>query len=380
MKFTYQNPTRIHFGSGQIAALAQAIHQDQKVLLVYGGGSIKTNGVYQQVVAALAHHQWLEFAGVEANPTIETMDQAVQLARAEKVDFVLAVGGGSVIDGSKYLAAAALYEGDGWDILQGKQPVQQAVSLGCVLTLPATGSEANAGAVLTKKATGEKLSFMAPAVQPSFAIMDPDSMLSLPERQVANGLVDAFVHVCEQYLTQPQGAMVQDGYAETLLRNLRQLAASFSDRSSLLWRENLMWTANQALNGLLGQGVSQDWATHLIGHELTAAYGIDHARTLAIVQPALLRERIDMKRLKLAQMGRNVFLLEATDDLAERTVEAIEAFYQSLGMAATLTQYGIEQPQIADIIQALEGHGMLALGEDGGIDLAMSQRILQRVV
>ena len=380
MKFTYQNPTRIHFGSGQIAALAQAIHQDQKVLLVYGGGSIKTNGVYQQVVAALAHHQWLEFAGVEANPTIETMDQAVQLARAEKVDFVLAVGGGSVIDGSKYLAAAALYEGDGWDILQGKQPVQQALSLGCVLTLPATGSEANAGAVLTKKATGEKLSFMAPAVQPSFAIMDPDSMLSLPERQVANGLVDAFVHVCEQYLTQPQGAMVQDGYAETLLRNLRQLAASFSDRSSLLWRENLMWTANQALNGLLGQGVSQDWATHLIGHELTAAYGIDHARTLAIVQPALLRERIDMKRLKLAQMGRNVFLLEATDDLAERTVEAIEAFYQSLGMATTLTQYGIEQPQIADIIQALEGHGMLALGEDGGIDLAMSQRILQRVV
>ena len=380
MKFTYQNPTRIHFGSGQIAALAQAIHQDQKVLLVYGGGSIKTNGVYQQVVAALAHHQWLEFAGVEANPTIETMDQAVQLARAEKVDFVLAVGGGSVIDGSKYLAAAALYEGDGWDILQGKQPVQQALSLGCVLTLPATGSESNAGAVLTKKTTGEKLSFMAPAVQPSFAIMDPDSMLSLPERQVANGLVDAFVHVCEQYLTQPQGAMVQDGYAETLLRNLRQLAASFSDRSSLLWRENLMWTANQALNGLLGQGVSQDWATHLIGHELTAAYGIDHARTLAIVQPALLRERIDMKRLKLAQMGRNVFLLEATDDLAERTVEAIEAFYQSLGMAATLTQYGIEQPQIADIIQALEGHGMLALGEDGGIDLAMSQRILQRVV
>ena len=380
MKFTYQNPTRIHFGSGQIAALAQAIHQDQKVLLVYGGGSIKTNGVYQQVVAALAHHQWLEFAGVEANPTIETMDQAVQLARAEKVDFVLAVGGGSVIDGSKYLAAAALYEGDGWDILQGKQPVQQALSLGCVLTLPATGSESNAGAVLTKKTTGEKLSFMAPAVQPSFAIMDPDSMLSLPERQVANGLVDAFVHVCEQYLTQPQGAMVQDGYAETLLRNLRQLAASFSDRSSLLWRENLMWTANQALNGLLGQGVSQDWATHLIGHELTAAYGIDHARTLAIVQPALLRERIDMKRLKLAQMGRNVFLLEATDDLAERTVEAIEAFYQSLGMATTLTQYGIEQPQIADIIQALEGHGMLALGEDGGIDLAMSQRILQRVV
>ena len=240
MKFSYVNPTQIHFGQGQIDAIATAIPQDQKVLVIYGGGSIKNNGVYDQVVTALANHSWIEFSGVEPNPTVETLDKAVAIVKAENVDYILAVGGGSVIDGSKYVAAAAKYDGNGWDILIGQHTVTEAVPLGAILTLPATGSESNSGAVITQKSTQTKLPFMAAAVQPKFAVLDPDSMKTLPERQLINGLVDAWVHTCEQYLTMPTGAMVQDGYAETLLRNLLTLGAQYDNRDNNEWRSNLM--------------------------------------------------------------------------------------------------------------------------------------------
>lgn len=379
MHFTYQNPTRILFGSGQIAAIASQIPTDQKVLLIYGGGSIKHNGVYDQVKSALHAHHWIEFSGVEPNPTLETLNGAIELARKEKVDFILAVGGGSVIDGSKFVAAATLYEGDGWDIMEGKHRIAEALPLGSILTLPATGSESNAGGVVSRKATGEKLGFLSPFVQPKFAVLDPETMVTLPERQLANGLVDAFVHVCEQYLTFPQQAMVQDGYAEALLRNLAQLANEYDQRDRPEWRANLMWTANQALNGLIGAGVVHDWATHMIGHELTAAYGIDHARTLAIVQPALLRERLSVKRAKLEQMGRRVFELSEGDDLAERTIAAIEALYHQVGIDTRLGQYGVElDGQVQRLVNALESHGMTALGEQGEIDLNTSRRILEQ--
>ena len=303
MKFSYVNPTQIHFGQGQIDAIATAIPQDQKVLVIYGGGSIKTNGVYDQVVTALSNHSWIEFSGVEPNPTVETLDKAVAIAKAENVDYILAVGGGSVIDGSKYVAAATKYDGNGWDILIGKHTVTEAVALGAILTLPATGSESNSGAVITQKSTQTKLPFMAAAVQPKFAVLDPDSMKTLPERQLTNGLVDAWVHTCVQYLTMPVGAMVQDGYAETLLRNLLVLGEQYENRDNNEWRSNLMWTANQALNGLIGTGVPHDWATHMIGHELTALYHVDHARSLSIIEPSLLRNQVEVKRAKLELMG-----------------------------------------------------------------------------
>lgn len=381
MKFTYVNPTLIHFGQGQISAISQAIPTDQKVLVIYGGGSIKKNGVYDQVVSALTDHEWVEFSGVEANPTKETLDKAVAIVKEQDIDFILAVGGGSVIDGSKYVAAAAKYDGDGWDIMVGKHQVTEATPIGAILTLPATGSESNMGAVITKAQTQDKLAFMAPAVQPKFAVLDPDVMKSLPERQLINGIVDAWVHVCEQYLTLPTNAMVQDGYAETLLKNLLVLGQQYDQRDNDGWRANLMWTANQALNGLIGTGVPQDWATHMIGHEFTALWHVDHARSLAIVQPSLLRNQLENKRAKLEQMGKNVFGLNQTSDLALRTIDAIEAFYHSLNVPTQFADHNSsKQAAIDAVIAQLNAHGMLVLGEQQAITLEKSREILEQAI
>lgn len=377
MQFTYVNPTQIYFGQQQIAAISQAIPRQHKVLVIYGGGSIKHNGVYQQVADALKEHTWLEFSGVEPNPTKETLDKAVAIVKQQEIDFILAVGGGSVIDGSKYVAAAAKYSGDGWDIMLGKHRVTDATPIGAILTLPATGSESNSGAVITKAETQDKLSFLSPHVQPKFAVMDPDVMKTLPERQLVNGLVDAWVHICEQYLTYPTQAMVQDGYAEALLKNLLVLGEGFAQRDNDAWRANLMWTANQALNGLIGSGVPQDWATHMIGHELTALWQVDHARSLAIVQPALLRNQLAAKKAKLEQMGQRVFNLAPSEDLALRTIDAIEAFYHQLNVDTQFSAPNMTTKQAVDkVIEQLEAHGMIALGEHQAITLEQSRNIL----
>ncbi|WP_038176518.1 iron-containing alcohol dehydrogenase [Vibrio pacinii] len=381
MQFSYVNPTQIHFGQGQIKTIESVIPTDQKVLVIYGGGSIKRNGVYDQVSQALAHHQWSEFSGVEPNPTKETLDKAVAIAKEQDIDFILAVGGGSVIDGSKYVAAAAKYDGDGWDIMVGKHQVTAAIPIGAILTLPATGSESNMGAVVTKAETHDKLPFMTPHVQPKFAVMDPDVMKTLPEKQLINGIVDAWVHVCEQYLTTDHGAMVQDGYAEALLRNLKTLGEQFDARDNDQWRANLMWTANQALNGLIGSGVTQDWATHMIGHEFTALWAVDHARSLAIVQPSLLRNQFAVKQAKLEQMGKNVFGFADSDNLAEETIKAIEAFYLSLGVDTQFNGYqGTKQEAVDTVVKQLEQHGMVALGENQAIDLTQSRKILELAI
>lgn len=380
MKFSFLNPTKIEFGQGQIASIKKNIPKDSKVLVIYGGGSIKKNGVYEQVVTALSEHTWQEFSGVEPNPTVETLDKAVAIVKQDGIDFILAVGGGSVIDGAKYVAAAALYDGDGWDILLGKHKVTQAVSLGAILTIPATGSESNGASVVTKAATQDKLAFISPLVFPKFAVMDPDVMKTLPQRQLANGIVDAFVHTCEQYLTFPANAMVQDAYAESLLKILAELAANFAKQDDA-WRANLMWTANQALNGLIGAGVAQDWATHMIGHELTAMYGVDHARSLAIIQPSLLRNQMGHKKAKLEQMGRNVFALAQSDSLAEQTIQKIEALYHSLDVATQLTEHGNDKAAaIEAIIAQLTKHGMLKMGEHQAITLEKAKQILQAAV
>ena len=382
MNFSYSNTTHIYFGQGQISSLKEALPKDQKILVIYGGGSIKKNGVYDQVVDALSEFDWGEFSGVEPNPTYETLSKAVDKIKKEGFNYLLAVGGGSVIDGTKYVAAAALYEGDGWDLMTGVYQPTEALPIGSVLTLPATGSESNIGAVITKAETQDKLPLINPVLQPKFAVMDPDTMKSLPEHQLLNGLVDAWVHTCEQYITFPiEGAMVQDGYAETLLKNLLTLGQSFNDRDHDHWRSNFMWTANQALNGLISVGVAQDWATHMIGHEMTALYGVDHARSLAIVQPSLLRHQIEVKRQKLEQMGRNVFNLENGDDLAERTIDAIESFYHQLSVATQLTEHNTQKSEAIDaLMKQLEEHGMVALGEHQNITLKESREILEKAV
>ena len=350
-------------------------------MVLYGGGSIKKNGVYQQVTDALTDHDWIEFSGIEPNPTMETLDKAVALAKQAATQYILAVGGGSVIDGAKYVAAASLYEGQGWDILQGKYQAKTALPIGAILTLPATGSESNPGAVITRAATQEKLSFYNPIVRPAFAILDADVMKTLPDRQLVNGLLDAWVHVCEQYITYPTGAMVQDGFAETLLKSLLTLAKDFDNRDSDHWRENLMWSANQALNGLIGSGVPQDWATHMLGHELTALYGVDHARSLTIIQPSLLRNQIEAKRAKLEQMGKNVFALKHDQDLAEKTIDAIEQLYISLDSEIQLEVPNEDKDiTINRLMTQIEAHGLVAIGENQTITLKQTREILNSAV
>ena len=375
-EFTFHNPTQIVFGPGSFAQLATLVPKEARVLLLYGGGSIKRNGVYDQVRAALGDRTVVEFAGVEPNPTQETLDRAVRLVREERADFILGVGGGSVSDGAKYVACAALYDGDGWDIVSGRHVPQQALPVGIVLTLPATGSESNASAVVTRVETLDKRVFSAPPARPRFAILNPEVMASLPERQLENGIVDAFVHVCEQYLTYPVGALVQDGYAEAVMKALRTLGATFDRHADLAWRQNLMWAANQALCGVIGAGVPLDWATHRIAVELTALWGIDHGRTLSIIQPWLLRELIEAKRPKLEQMGRNVFGLAAPT--AEDTIAALEAFYRSLRMPVHLRDAGITEADAASrVMAALRAHGKAALGGHAELDEAKTERIVR---
>ena len=373
MEYSYYNPTAIQFGKGQIKSIVNFISKDQKVLVVYGGGSIKKNGVYAQVVTALDGYTWSEFGGVEANPSVETLNKAVEIIKGEKIDFILAVGGGSVIDGCKYLAVASLYDGDGWDFLEGKK-VEKALSLGAILTLPATGSESNPTSVISKKSTNEKRYFASPLVYPKFAVLDSSVMSSLDDRQLANGLVDAFVHTCEQYLTYPNTSLLHDGYSQTILKGLHILAQDWANRKTQLWQENLMLLANQALNGFIGSGVPQDWATHMIGHELTAFYGLDHAQSLAVVQPHLLRVMIEDKKEKLTLMGKEVFDMPHN---YEMVIEAIEYMYQSIGVPTKLSAYKTDDKVVENIIKALESHGMTALGEKGNITLDKVSKILE---
>jgi NADP-dependent alcohol dehydrogenase len=372
MQYSYYNPTAIQFGEGQIKSIVNFISKDQKVLVVYGGGSIKKNGVYDQVVSALDGYTWSEFSGIEPNPHVETLNKAVEIIKNEKIDFILAVGGGSVIDGCKYLAAASLYDGDGWDFLEGKK-VEKALPLGAILTLPATGSESNINSVISKKATNEKRYFGSPLLYPKFAVLDSTVMSTLDDRQLANGLVDAFVHTCEQYLTYPNTSLLHDGYAQTILKGLHKLAQDWANRHDALWQENLMLLANQALNGFIGSGVPQDWATHMIGHELTAFYGLDHAQSLAVVQPHLLRVMIKDKQDKLTQMGKEVFDMPHN---YEMVIEAIEYMYQSIGVPTKLSAYKTDSHVISNITKALESHGMTALGEKGNLTLDKVSQIL----
>ncbi len=373
MEFSYHNPTAIEFGQGKIKEIANKISKDKKILLVYGGGSIKKNGVYNQVIKALENHTFLEFSGVEVNPTVETMNKAVKIVKEEKIDFILAVGGGSVIDGCKYLAAASLYDGDAWDFLDGTTEVQKALPIGVVLTLAATGSETNHLTVVSKKETDEKRMYFSNYSYPQFAIMDASVMATLSDRQLGNGLVDAFVHTSEQYLTYPTSALVNDGYAETLFRALVTLADTWENRRTDNWLENLMHIANQALNFQIGAGVPQDWSTHLIGHELTAYYKLDHARSLAVVQPFLLDVMGEDKKEKIAQLGKNVFGIE-NDNAA--VIKAMEKVYNKVGVPTKLSDYKIDDKVILNVTKALTKNGYTAMGENGNITLDKVETIL----
>lgn len=381
LNFSFQNTTQIYFGEGQISALTKAIPRGAKVLVTYGGGSIKSNGVYEQVAKALSSHTWVEFSGIEPNPSYDTLMKSQDVIKEHNIDFLLAVGGGSVVDGTKFIAAAAMFEGDDpWDFVVKGSPINQALPMACVLTLPATGSESNAGAVVTRD--GNKLPFFSPFVQPLFAVLDPAVTLSLSDRQVGNGVVDAFVHTMEQYLTYSVNGKVQDRFAEGLLLTLieegpKALVAETSQDLGV--RGNVMWAATMALNGLIGAGVPQDWSTHMIGHELTAAHNIDHARTLSIVLPAVMKVCKEAKREKLLQYAERIWSLHEGDEDARivRAIELTEEFFMRMKVPTRLSHVDLGESDIDNLINKLTQHGMVKLGEHGEITPEVSREILQ---
>ncbi len=380
--FNLHLPTKLYFGKDQHKELSNLIPAGSKVLMLYGGGSIKRNGIYEKVKGELANFEVLEFGGIEANPQYSTLLKALEIIKSEGITFMLAVGGGSVIDGTKFLSSAALFEGDEpWDILAKGIRTEVGLPFGTVLTLPATGSEMNSGAVVSRKEIGQKRAMGGPGLFPVFSISDPTVVASLPERQLANGIVDAFTHVMEQYMTYPTAATLQDRISEGILATLMEIAPTvMKEPDNYEVAANFMWCCNMALNGIIQKGVPTDWSIHAIGHEITAAYGIDHARTLAIVLPSMYRYKIDNKDAKLAQYGRRVLGLEGADRaVAEAAIDATEEFFRSLGIGTTLSDYQVEEVASfpSKCVEAMEAQRTIILGEKRDIRAEDVRAILQ---
>ena len=380
--FDFHNPTHIVFGKGRIADIGKHVPAQAKVLILVGGSSAEKTGTLAEVQQALGERQHATFSGIEPNPSFDTVMKAVQRVKDGGYDFLLAVGGGSVIDAAKFIAAAALFEGDPWTILLKRGAnITQALPFGAVLTLPATGSEMNNGSVITRRDIGAKLPFRSSRLFPKFSVLDPTKTYTLPTQQLANGVVDAFVHTVEQYLTYPVNAPLQDRFAESILQTLIDIGPRLLTAPEPVYddRASLMWAATLALNGLIGAGVPQDWSTHMIGHELTALHNIDHARTLAIVLPAMLQERRVQKGAKLLQYGERVWGINTGTD-EERitaTIDKTRDFFERMGIPTRLSAYGLAADAIDIVIRRLEEHGMSKLSEHGDVTLDVSRRVLE---
>ena len=373
LNFELYNPTNLIFGKGQIEKIATLIPAEAKILIAYGGGSIFKNGIYDQVKAALPDRNIVEFGGIEPNPHYETLMKAVAVIKEQNIDFILAVGGGSVIDGVKFISAAVHFEGNPMDILQKRlliKDLSKVVPFGTVLTIPATGSEMNSGSVVTIEATQEKLAFGGSALLPKFSICDPTVIVSLPKRQLQNGVVDAYTHVLEQYLTYPHEGYLQDRISESILQTLIEIGPKVvEDPTNYALASNFMWSCTMALNGLIQKGVPSDWATHMIGHELTALYGIDHARTLAIIGPNLYKVMFETKKAKLTQYGQRIFNLTGTEDeIAKEAINKTVGFFHTMGMQTQLSEYTKDFEKTADFIaKRFEERGWKGLGEKQNI-------------
>lgn len=376
--FEFHNPTKLIFGKGKINTLKEQLPKEAKILLVYGGGSIKKNGVYDRVKENLDNHDFIEFSGIEPNPQYNTLMKAVAVAKNEKIDFIIAVGGGSVIDGTKFIAAAVHYDGDPWDILSKGGTLKSAIPFGTILTLPATGSEMNSFAVISKG--DEKLAFGNPLLYPKFSILDPETTFSLSKKQLGNGIVDTFAHVTEQYLTNAINTPIQDRFAEGILCTLIEESDKIMNlKTDYNSSANLMLSATMALNGLIGSGVNHDWATHAIGHELTAFYGIDHARSLAVILPSLLRVQKETKKDKLVQFASRVWNIPTTDSdtMIEKAIQQTENFFHSLDVPTKLRFHKIPKNDFPKIIAAVFTHARGNLGENNDIDRDKLLQILE---
>lgn len=384
LNFELYNPTNYVFGKGQIEKLSELVPKNAKILLAYGGGSIFKNGVHEQVISNLKGFEIIEFGGIEPNPHFETLMKAVAVVKEQKIDFILAVGGGSVIDGVKFISGATNYDGNPMEILQKRiliKDLSKVIPFGTVLTLPATGSEMNSGSVVTIEATQEKLAFGGSALFPKFSICDPTVIASLPKRQLQNGIVDAFTHVMEQYLTYPHDAILQDRIAESILQTLVEIGPNVVENpTDYKLASNFMWSATMALNGLIQKGVPSDWATHMIGHELTALYGIDHARTLAIVGPNLYHVMFETKKDKLAQYGERIFGVSGSsvDEKATKAIEKTVEFFHKMGMQTKLSDYTKDFDKTADfIVNRFDKRGWKGLGEKQNITLEKVKEIVE---
>jgi NADP-dependent alcohol dehydrogenase len=380
--FDFKNPTKIIFGKGEIEKIATEIPVKSRILLLYGGGSIKKNGVYEQVKTALKGFEIEEFGGIPANPEYAVLEKALEVIKEKKITFLLAVGGGSVIDGTKFLSSAAEYKGDNpWDILDKKIPTLKGMPFGTVLTLPATGSEMNSGAVITRSETKQKLTMGGPGLFPVFSVLDPTVVKSIPERQIANGLADAFTHVLEQYMTYPVGGLLQDRMAESILQTLIEVApVILKDPTDYKAASNFMWSCTMALNGLIQKGVPSDWAIHMMGHELTALFGIDHARTLAILTGSHYSYNFETKKEKLAQYADRVWGVTegSIDERAKEGIEKTVAFFHSLGIETKLSAYTDKYEGTgSEIAKRFEERGMIALGEHGTLTPIDAQKIVE---
>jgi NADP-dependent alcohol dehydrogenase len=382
LNFEFKNPTKVIFGKDQIKRLPEEIPAHAKVLMLYGGGSIKKNGIYDQVKTALRGYSMLEFGGIPANPEYEVLLKALDIIKNENITFMLAVGGGSVIDGTKFLSSAALYQGvEPWDILKKGIRTEEGLPFGTVLTIPATGSEMNSGAVITRAATQHKLGMGGPGLFPKFSILDPQVVKSLPVRQLANGITDAFTHVLEQYLTYPVGARLQDRFSESILKTLIEIAPRImDDPSDYNAASDFMWCCTMALNGLIQKGVPTDWAVHAMGHELTALYGIDHARTLAIIAPSHYRYNFERKKEKLAQYAERVWDVNSgsPEDKAQAAITKTEEFFHSMGIKTTLSEYTPNYKGTAQLInQRFTERGLTGIGEHKSLAPYDAEKIVE---
>lgn len=384
LNFDFYNPTHIVFGKDRFGELDKLVPKNAKVLITYGGGSVNKFGTLDKVVANLPNREVLQFGGIEPNPQYLTLMKAVEIVKKENIDFLLAVGGGSVMDGTKFIALASCFDGNALDLLTpdfGLAPVDKAIPMGTIVTLPATGSEMNNGAVISHKET--KVPVFSMHTFPKFSILDPTLTFTLPETQVANGIVDTFIHTVEQYVTYPINAGFQDRTAEGILQTLIEVGeTTINNPEDYEARANLVWCATMALNGLIGAGVPQDWSTHMIGHELTALFGIDHGKTLAILQPAIWEVRKEKKKGKLLQYASRVWnITEGTED--ERVNLAIaktREFFESLGIKTHLSDYGVGEDKIESVIASLTKNERTALSETGDLTLDVSREILKKAL
>lgn len=373
--FSFQNPTRLIFGDGMIASLSKEIPAGKKIMVTFGGGSVKKNGVYDQVIKALEGRIVTEFWGIEANPTIETLRKAIALGKEKQIDFLLAVGGGSVLDGTKLISSGLLYDGDAWDLVK-KGYYPESVPMGTVLTLPATGSEMNSGAVISRIETHEKYPFYSN--YPVFSILDPKVTFTLPDFQIACGIADTFVHVMEQYMTSPGQSRLMDRWAESILASLIEIAPKIKEnKTNYDLMADFMLCATMALNGFISMGVNNDWATHMIGHELTALHGLTHGATLVIVLPGTLRVLAAKKQGKLLQYGERIWGITSgtTEERVALAIQKTEDFFRSLGLHTRLSKENIGDVTIDEITRRFTERNV-SFGEDRDVTAQVAREIL----